>query len=129
MAEIETQVITLTENAMKMARKFLSEEDNPDEMTLRVGVSSGGCSGFQYAVSVDHPKDDDIIQSYEGFRAEQEAAAAFEADPESAGQVDLTQELATKYKTEVAAKHGLTVNQAVEISTEGFLQNWPANLP
>lgn len=59
-------------------------------------------------------------------RAEQEAAAAFEEDPESAGQVDLTQELSTKYKTEVAAKHGLTVKQAVEISAEGFLQSWPA---
>ncbi len=61
-------------------------------------------------------------------RAEQEASAAFEEDPESAGQVGLTQELATKYKAEVAAKHGLTVKQAMEISAEGFLQRWPANL-
>jgi hypothetical protein len=61
-------------------------------------------------------------------RAEQEAAAAFKEDPESAGQNDLAQELATKYKTEVAAKHGLTVKQAVEISAEGFAQSWPANL-
>jgi hypothetical protein len=62
-------------------------------------------------------------------RAEQEAAAAFEKDPESAGQVNLAQELGTKYKAGVAAKHGLTMKQAVEISAEGFARSWPAKLP
>ena len=46
--------ITLTENA---AGKILSlVEDNPQK-GLRVKVVGGGCSGLQYKMDVDEPRD------------------------------------------------------------------------
>jgi len=71
MAETETRnhVLNLTDAAQAMARKFLAEEADPSDKVLRVGVSSGGCSGFSYNVAIDTRKDDDLVQSYEGFDA------------------------------------------------------------
>ena len=47
--------IKLTETAAAEAKKFL--EDN-EEKYLRVGVKGGGCSGFEYSLTVDHEYDD-----------------------------------------------------------------------
>lgn len=33
---------------------------------LRVAVEGGGCSGFQYEIELDEPKDDDLILSDQG---------------------------------------------------------------
>lgn len=60
-------VVTLTENAQERARFFLKEEGDA-ESVLRVGVTTGGCSGFEYMVKVDTAQSDDIVQNYEGFR-------------------------------------------------------------
>jgi iron-sulfur cluster assembly protein len=65
-AETTTPVVTLTEGAQAAARKFLAAEPDAGNV-LRVGVNSGGCSGFSYAVSIDVKKDDDIVLNYEGF--------------------------------------------------------------
>lgn len=35
---------------------------------LRVAVSGGGCSGFQYEITLDEPREDDLILSGEGER-------------------------------------------------------------
>ena len=67
--ETTTHVVNLTEAAQAAARKFLAAEAEPEGKVLRVGVNSGGCSGFSYAVSIDVKKDDDIVQTYEGFEA------------------------------------------------------------
>ncbi len=71
MADTQTQeqVVTLTDKAQAMAKKFLAEEEQPTDKVLRIGVKSGGCSGFSYEVSIDVKKSDDVVQGYEGFDA------------------------------------------------------------
>ncbi|MBL4844723.1 MAG: iron-sulfur cluster assembly accessory protein [Planctomycetes bacterium] len=69
-APTTNQIVTLTESAQERARHFLKEEaeEGQGESVLRVGVSTGGCSGFEYVVKVGPLESDDIIQTYEGFR-------------------------------------------------------------
>jgi iron-sulfur cluster assembly protein len=57
--------ITMTENA---AGKILSlVEDNPQK-GLRVKVIGGGCSGLQYKMDVDEPRDGDKIFELNGAK-------------------------------------------------------------
>ena len=46
--------INLTENACERIRKLISSEDNSENSFLRISVLSGGCSGFQYQIHMDH---------------------------------------------------------------------------
>lgn len=53
-------VIHVSENAIRQVSKILSDE--PEGTFFRVGVSGGGCSGFQYLFALDdHFYDDDIV--------------------------------------------------------------------
>ena len=47
--------IELTETAALEAKKFL---EDTEEKYLRVGVKGGGCSGFEYSLTVDHEYDE-----------------------------------------------------------------------
>lgn len=62
-----TPLVTIMPKAAEMARAFLAEEEDPSDKFLRLAVSSGGCSGFSYSVSIDIKKDDDLVQSSDGF--------------------------------------------------------------
>ena len=42
--------INFTDNAVSKVRDLIEEEGNP-ELKLRVSISGGGCSGFQYGFS------------------------------------------------------------------------------
>ena len=44
--------ITVTEAASRKVRQLIDEEQN-DELKLRVFVTGGGCSGFQYGFTFD----------------------------------------------------------------------------
>ena len=55
----EAQPITITDVAAKKVRDLLGEKADAGEMALRVAVRGGGCSGFQYALAFDQPKDED----------------------------------------------------------------------
>ena len=44
--------LIFTENAAKKVKELIEEEGTPD-LKLRVFVSGGGCSGFQYGFSID----------------------------------------------------------------------------
>ncbi len=57
-------------------------------------------------------------------RAEQEAESEVHDPPESMAELDRAQRLAQKYKDAVAAKHGLTQEQAVAVSVEGMESEW-----
>lgn len=53
--------INFTENAVSKVRELITEEGNPD-LKLRVFITGGGCSGFQYGFTFDEiSNDDDFI--------------------------------------------------------------------
>jgi len=48
----------LTENAKKYIKLFLSQKD--PGLVFRIGVETGGCSGFSYKISVTAANADDV---------------------------------------------------------------------
>ncbi|TFH75895.1 iron-sulfur cluster insertion protein ErpA [Gammaproteobacteria bacterium LSUCC0112] len=48
----EPVIISLTDNAAAKVKTLIDEEGKPD-LKLRVFVTGGGCSGFQYGFSFD----------------------------------------------------------------------------
>ena len=50
--------ITMTENATKKLGTLLEAEGNPN-LKLRIFVSGGGCSGFQYGFTFDENQEED----------------------------------------------------------------------
>jgi len=53
--------LNFTDNAVNKVRALILEEGNPD-LKLRVFVSGGGCSGFQYGFTFDEVVNDDDTQ-------------------------------------------------------------------
>ncbi|MBN8995962.1 MAG: iron-sulfur cluster insertion protein ErpA [Rhizobiales bacterium] len=57
--------VTISERAAKRIARILSAE--PDGTALRISVSGGGCSGFQYGFDLDRDRtDEDIVIEREG---------------------------------------------------------------
>lgn len=56
--------ISLTERAVRKVRELLDEEQNSN-LKLRVFITGGGCSGFQYGFSFDEDsaEDDTVLLS------------------------------------------------------------------
>ena len=54
-----TDPITLSERAAEKVNELLAEQPDGSEQALRVAVRGGGCSGFQYALAFDAPKEGD----------------------------------------------------------------------
>ena len=58
--------MSLTDNAAAKVQSLISEEGNP-HLKLRVFVTGGGCSGFQYGFSFDEEvADDDTLIENKG---------------------------------------------------------------
>jgi iron-sulfur cluster insertion protein len=55
---IEERRIVLTENAARRIA-MLKEQEKAEDAFLRIAVSGGGCSGFQYGLSFDDQRNDD----------------------------------------------------------------------
>lgn len=53
--------LTLTASAAAKIAGLIAEEANP-QLKLRVYISGGGCSGFQYGFSFDEQAEDDDLQ-------------------------------------------------------------------
>jgi iron-sulfur cluster insertion protein len=50
--------LVFTDNAANKVKQLIEEEGNPD-LKLRVFVSGGGCSGFQYGFTFDEAVNED----------------------------------------------------------------------
>ena len=58
--------INLSASAVQKVRELVTEEEN-DELKLRVFITGGGCSGFQYGFTFDEiSADDDTAIESEG---------------------------------------------------------------
>ncbi len=58
--------LVFTDNAAKKVKELIEEEGSPD-LKLRVFVSGGGCSGFQYGFTFeDTSNDDDTMVDNDG---------------------------------------------------------------
>ncbi|MEI7025463.1 iron-sulfur cluster insertion protein ErpA [Paenibacillus sp. y28] len=56
-------MITITETAADKIKELLAAEETPN-LFLRVGVKSGGCSGFSYGMGFDderHDNDNELV--------------------------------------------------------------------
>lgn len=67
MSAVQSQdpiIMSLTDNAAHKVQNLIAEEGN-DNLKLRVFVTGGGCSGFQYGFSFDEEvsEDDTVIQN------------------------------------------------------------------
>ncbi|MEL6377312.1 MAG: iron-sulfur cluster assembly accessory protein [Pseudomonadota bacterium] len=57
----------LPPNVTERAYERLAEIGASDQgQALRVAVEGGGCSGFQYEITLDEPKDDDLVLESQG---------------------------------------------------------------
>lgn len=66
--EVQTQQLVLTELAADAVRELL-EGRQLEGYGLRVFVSGGGCSGYQYGMSLDNtPLESDIISEQHGVK-------------------------------------------------------------
>jgi iron-sulfur cluster assembly accessory protein len=67
--EFVPQVLFLTDNAVAKVKALVEEEENPS-LKLRVYVTGGGCSGFQYGFSFeDEATDEDTLIQKDGVTA------------------------------------------------------------
>ncbi|MFO7580405.1 iron-sulfur cluster insertion protein ErpA [Nitrosomonas halophila] len=65
--EVQPQLI-FTDGAAGKVKELIEEEANP-ELKLRVFVSGGGCSGFQYGFAFDETiNEDDIVMEKQGVK-------------------------------------------------------------
>lgn len=61
-------MITLTENAATAIRRFISGSETPVS-GLRVLISGGGCSGFQYGLRLEEtPAEEDTVVECNGVQ-------------------------------------------------------------
>lgn len=64
----ESPSVIVTENAAKRVKTLIQMEGR-DNLMLRLGVSGGGCSGFQYSIDLDDKvNDDDVITEHHGIK-------------------------------------------------------------
>jgi iron-sulfur cluster assembly accessory protein len=58
--------VTVSDTAAEKIRGLTESTEESGEQALRVAVKGGGCSGFQYALALDKPKEDDHVFEHNG---------------------------------------------------------------
>lgn len=113
--------VSFTANAVSKVHELILEEGNP-QLKLRVSITGGGCSGFQYAFSFEEDvQEDDIIivksAANEDFIDGDEEGGD---EGESGGQVTfLIDPMSLQYLM------GATIDYQTDISGEQFVINNP----
>jgi len=57
--------VQITEKAASEVKRIMDEQKFGQETVLRVGVTGGGCSGFQYALGFDQAYDEKADNRYD----------------------------------------------------------------
>ncbi|HVC07483.1 MAG TPA: iron-sulfur cluster insertion protein ErpA [Solirubrobacterales bacterium] len=65
-SETPPAAISLTGKAVEKIGELLGGQESDRDQALRVAVRGGGCSGFQYALAFDRPKEDDKVFKVDG---------------------------------------------------------------
>jgi iron-sulfur cluster assembly protein len=64
--------ITLSELAAKEIKRVIGEQKLPEDISLRVGVAGGGCSGFEYRLGFEEvdqlDQEKDSVSEQHGIR-------------------------------------------------------------
>ena len=64
--ETAETAVSLSDGAASKIKDLVATRENADESALRIAVRGGGCSGFQYALALDKPKEDDHVFEHNG---------------------------------------------------------------
>ncbi|MBW3658481.1 MAG: iron-sulfur cluster assembly accessory protein [Actinobacteria bacterium] len=63
------ELINLTPTAAEKVKSFLADQEEIDDVALRVAVQAGGCAGFRYALFFDDRKlDGDVEHEAHGVK-------------------------------------------------------------
>lgn len=66
LAAQQDEIIQLTENAAREIKEMIAKEENSSGKALRVFIEKGGCSGLQYGMVFDEPRDGDFSAEFHG---------------------------------------------------------------
>jgi iron-sulfur cluster assembly protein/iron-sulfur cluster insertion protein len=75
-ATLSEPVITLTPDAAAQVKSMLASEKEPAGKRLRVYVEKGGCSGMQYGMVFDEPREGDFQGEFFGVGVLTDAISA-----------------------------------------------------
>lgn len=71
------ELVNLTPAAAEKVKSFLDDQDDIEDVALRVAVQAGGCAGFRYALFFDDRSlDGDVEQQTHGVRIRVDAMSS-----------------------------------------------------
>ena len=66
---VTKQPIFITEKAVRQVKNIRLEEENGEQLSLRIFVTGGGCSGLQYGFTFEsEANDDDLVIERDGMK-------------------------------------------------------------
>jgi iron-sulfur cluster assembly accessory protein len=68
-------VVTLTASAVNEVKSLLTKPENAGKH-MRYYVEQGGCSGMQYGMTFDKPRDGDLVSQHDGVTVLVDAISA-----------------------------------------------------